>query len=178
VLSPEPLWLAITSTGVDKGAMSAEQILVVDSAGIPIEGISGEATLRSSAETALHLAIVRVRGAGAVLHTHSVWSTALSEERAGDGGIAIQGYEMLKGLDGVQTHEHSEWLPIIGNSQNMRALARSVEEVLDRHPAAHGFLLQGHGLYTWGKDLAEAKRHIEILEFLLEVLGRRRYLVP
>ena len=79
---------------------------------------------------------------------------------------------MLKGLEGVLTHEHQEWLPVIENSQDMTALARSVEETLTTHPNSHGFLLRRHGLYTWGKDLSEAKRHVEILEFLLEVMGR------
>jgi methylthioribulose-1-phosphate dehydratase len=121
----------------------------------------------------LHLAVVRLRGAGAVLHTHSVWSNILSDAHFGEGGLTIEGYEMLKGLDGIATHEHSEWLPIIENSQDMKALANSVETVLNRHPESHGFLLRRHGLYTWGRDIAEAKRHVEILEFLLEVLGRR-----
>ena len=167
VISREPLRLAITSTGVDKGNLTAGQIVQVDEDGSVVEGVG-----RSSAETALHLAIVRARAAGAVFHTHSVWSTALSTKYAVDGGIAIRGYEMLKGLDGIQTHEHREWLPIIENSQDMVQLAQAVERALQEHPAAHGFLLRAHGLYTWGKDLDDAKRHVEILEFLLEVLGR------
>ena len=107
------------------------------------------------------------------MHTHSVWGTVLSEECAAQGGISIAGYEMLKGLAGVHTHEHREWLPILDNGQDMADLAKSVERTLEKHPGAHGFLLQGHGLYTWGRDLMEAKRHVEILEFLLEVVGRR-----
>lgn len=79
---------------------------------------------------------------------------------------------MLKGLEGVVTHEHREWLPIIENSQDMHSLAQDVEKVLVEHPEAHGFLLRRHGMYTWGKDISEAKRHVEILEFLLEVIGR------
>ena len=106
------------------------------------------------------------------MHTHSVWSTLLSNAFAKDGGIKIPGYEMLKGLAGVKTHEHEEWLPIIENSQNMEELAAAVETVLEKFPATHGFLLRGHGLYTWGRDLIEAQRHIEIFEFLLEVTGR------
>jgi methylthioribulose-1-phosphate dehydratase len=167
VLNRDPLRLAITSSSVDKGGLTADQILQIDGAGNVVEG-SG----RSSAETLLHLAVVRLRGAGAVLHTHSVWSNILSHAHATDGGFSIEGYEMLKGLEGVFTHEHREWLPIIDNSQDMTTLAIAVEKVLTQHPAAHGFLLHRHGLYTWGRDIAEARRHIEILEFLLEVEGR------
>jgi methylthioribulose-1-phosphate dehydratase len=107
-----------------------------------------------------------------VLHTHSVWSTLLSEQRAPAGGIAIEGYEMLKGLDGVSTHAHREWLPIVENRQDWEEGASAVVTALEAHPAAHGLLLRGHGLYTWGRDVAEARRHLEILEFLLEVVGR------
>ena len=73
---------------------------------------------------------------------------------------------------GVHTHEHSEWLPIIENSQDMSELAVRIRVVLTEQPNAHGLLLHKHGLYSWGKDLSEARRHIEILEFLLEALGR------
>ena len=167
VVSREPLRLAITSSSVDKAELAADHILQIDGDGNVLEGDG-----RPSAETLLHLAVVRLRQAGAVLHTHSVWSNILSDAYSADGGFDIAGYEMLKGLEGVSTHEHREWLPIIENSQDMTGLAGSVEETLAQHPHAHGFLLRRHGLYTWGKDIAEAKRHVEILEFLLEVRGR------
>ncbi|HKA20177.1 MAG TPA: methylthioribulose 1-phosphate dehydratase [Blastocatellia bacterium] len=167
VMSFNPLRLAITSSSIDKGNLTASHILEVDEQGQVLEG-----TGRPSAETLLHLAVVRLRGAGAVLHTHSVWSNILSDAHAERRGLSIEGYEMLKGLEGVVTHEHQEWLPIIENSQDMQSLAKDVEKVLVEHPKAHGFLLRRHGMYTWGKDIAEAKRHVEILEFLLEVQGR------
>jgi methylthioribulose-1-phosphate dehydratase len=115
VVQHSPLTLAITSSGVDKGVLEPNQIAEIDEHGDPI-GASGT----PSAETALHLAIVRARHAGAVLHTHSIWSTILADV-VGDanGGVEIEGYEMLKGLDGVRTHEHREWLPILENSQDM-----------------------------------------------------------
>ena len=167
VVAREPLRLAITTSGVDKGSLAAGQILEIDHNARVLRG-SGN----PSAEALLHLTLARVRGAGAVLHTHSVWSTILSEAFAPCGGIEIAGHEMLKGLVGVTTHEHREWLPILENSQNIPALARLVEVTLQRHPGWHGFLLRAHGLYTWGGNLAEARRHVEILEFLLEVFGR------
>jgi methylthioribulose-1-phosphate dehydratase len=142
---------------------------MIGSGGRPVGG-----TGSPSAEALLHLAIMRVRGAGAVFHTHSVWATALSDLHAVEGGLSIEGYEMLKGLSGVATHERREWVPILENAQDMRALARRMRIALARHPAAHGFLLRRHGLYTWGTDIAEATRHVEIFEFLLEVLGRTR----
>ena len=166
VVATDPLRLLITPSGVDKGALQPQQMVTVDAEGRAAEGGS------PSAETALHLAIVRARGARAVSHTHSVWSTLLSEAWAAEGGLAIEGYEMLKGLSAVTTHAHREWLPVIGNSQDWTAEAPRVEALLRRHPDAHGFLIRRHGLYTWGRDLDELKRHMEVLEFLLEVVGR------
>jgi methylthioribulose-1-phosphate dehydratase len=81
---------------------------------------------------------------------------------------------MLKGLDGVGTHEHAEWLPVLENTQDWAAAVPRVEAVLAEHPKAHGFLIRGHGLYTWGRDVAEARRQVEVLEFLFEVIGRKR----
>jgi methylthioribulose-1-phosphate dehydratase len=134
--------------------------------------------LRPSAETLIHLEIVRLRGAGAVLHTHSVWSTLLSGRHAPAGGLEISSYEMLKGLSGVTTHEHREWVPIVDNDQDMNRLSRRVGETLERNPRAHGILLARHGLYTWGDTLADASRHVEILEFLFEAAGRSASLGP
>ncbi len=170
VVSREPLRLIITSSGIDKGRLGADQFVQVDGDG---DVVAGEG--RPSDETKLHLTVVRERFAQAVMHTHSVWSTTLSTLSGNDGGIEIAGYEMLKGLAGVRTHEHREWLPILDNSQDMDELAREVEELLRKRPATHGFLLRGHGLYTWGKSVDEARRHVEILEFLLEVVGRARF---
>ncbi len=167
VVSAEPLELVITRTGVDKATLAPCHVILVDGEGRVIDGEG-----RPSEETALHLTVARVRGAGAVLHTHSVWGTLVSESFAGQGGVPIEGYEMLKGLEGVSTHQHREWLPILENSQDMGALSRHAEQTLRGHLECHGMLLRRHGLYTWGKDLAQAKRHIEILEFLLEVVGR------
>src|SRR5581483_1871004 len=170
VISHDPLQLLITASWHDKGRLTADHFVQIDEDG---KVIAGER--RPSDEARLHLTVARRCGASAILHTHSVWSTILSDACADEGGLSIKGYEMLKGLSGVRTHEHEEWLPIIENSQEMTALARTVEETLQRHPAAHGFLLLRHGLYTWGKDTSEAKRHVEILEFLLEVAGRTHF---
>ena len=169
VVSQEPLRLAMSPSGVDKGALLAEQILLINYQG----SIISDHTAKPSDESPLHIRIIKERGAGAVFHTHSIWSTILSDIYADAGALTIEGYEMLKGLAGVRTHEHRESLPILENSQDMMALADDVSANLTQCKDAHAFLLRRHGLYTWGKNLQEAKRHVEILEFLLEVLGRR-----
>ena len=166
VVGAEPFRVAITTSGVDKGLLEPSDIVAIDGAGRVVQGNG-----RPSAEAALHLAVVRSRGAGAVLHTHSIWSTILSDNGS---TLALDGYEMLKGLDGVRTHEHREELPIIENTQDWTAAVPQVESLLRARPAPHGFLIRRHGLYTWGRDLADAKRHVEILEFLFEAMGRKR----
>jgi methylthioribulose-1-phosphate dehydratase len=170
VVSREPLRLAITSSGLDKGLLDASQIVQIDETGRVLGGGAG----KPSAEASLHIAVARARGvgAGAVLHTHSMWSTILSDATVD--GLVIEGYEMLKGLDGVSTHQHREWLPIIENTQDWAIAAAEVEHLLRANPKAHGFLIRRHGLYTWGRDLAAAKRQLEILEFLFEAMSRKR----
>ncbi len=167
VVAREPLVLAISRSGVDKGRLSEEDFLEVDDRGLPLDGDG-----KPSDETVVHLAVVKERGAGAVLHTHSVWGTLVSEAAGEASGLALSGYEMLKGLAGVATHEHREWVPIVENTQDYARMARDVAEALAGNPGAHGLLLRGHGLYAWGRDLEEAMRHVEVLEFLFEVEGR------
>lgn len=165
VLSRDPLRLAMTPSGVHKGTLTGAEFLLVDDR----SRVVGPRDGRPSAETLLHLEVLRGRPAGAVLHTHSVWSTITSESHASAGGLGIEGYEMLKGLEGISTHQHREWIPIVENDQDMSRLSLVVGDLLASQPAAHAFLLRGHGLYTWGRTIAEAERHVEILEFLFEV---------
>ena len=150
------------------GTISADGIVEIDDRGRVVSG-SG----RPSAEASIHLAIARVRGSGAILHTHSIWSTILSDAAAST-GLIIEGFEMLKGLDGVHTHQHRECLPVLENTQDWPGAVPRIESMLRANPDAHGFLIRGHGLYTWGRLLADAKRQLEVLEFLFEVMGRKR----
>ena len=162
VLQHHPLQLLMAPSGVDKGQVPGDQLIVVDEAG---NIVSGEG--KASAETALHLRIVEANNAGAVLHTHSVPGTVLSLHFEQKGVIVLAGWEMLKGLDGINTHATSINIPVISNSQSMQELGDAIAPCLASAPC--GFLVAGHGLYAWGKDLEASKRHLEILEFLLNV---------
>jgi methylthioribulose-1-phosphate dehydratase len=167
VLNETPLRIAITGSGLNKGKLDLSGLIAIDGDGNIIKG-----NKKVSSEADLHIAVIREMHAGSVFHTHSIWSTMISRRFLKDGGIVIGGYEMLKGLDSVRTHEHSEWIPIIENSQDMKTLSATVTVLLREHPEIHGFMLSGHGLYTWGKTIEEAERHVEVMEFLLEVFGR------
>lgn len=168
VVKDKPLRLLMTASGMDKAYLAKKHFLQIDEHANILSGGG-----RPSAESLLHVAVARARGAGCVLHTHSVWSTILSDRHAKHKSMAILGYEMLKGLEGVKSHTHQEWIPIFENSQDILALAKEVEALLKQDPRPHGFLLRSHGLYTWGEDVAQARRHVEIFEFLLEVVGRK-----
>ncbi|MGA7107421.1 MAG: methylthioribulose 1-phosphate dehydratase [Terracidiphilus sp.] len=161
--------ILVTPTGLDKGALTAADLLEIDPEGRAV-GVSG----KPSAETGLHTVIYRERPAAhAILHVHTIWNTLLSGRFVSKGYVAIEGYELLKGLAGVSTHAHLERVPILENTQDYAGLARDLTATLQAHPQAHGVLLSRHGLYTWGQSVAEARRHLEALEFLFEVEVRR-----
>ena len=173
VLRRQPLALLMAPSGVEKGGLKPADLIVVNNKGEVIEGEG-----RASAETLLHLAIVAARSAGAVLHTHSQAATLLSrlaefraefrEEplQAQGWQLQIKGLEMLKGLQGIRSHEQQISIPVLPNDQDLQRLSQLALSFLADAP--FGILISGHGLYAWGDDLAMAKRHLEILEFLLE----------
>lgn len=169
LLARRPLRISVTASGIEKGNLDETNFLELDDDAEILQGFG-----KPSAETLLHLCIYRhVPRARSILHTHSVWGTILSDHFYESGFIEIEGYEMLKGLSGVATHEHRERVPIVDNSQDYVALSHVIENVLRENPECHGIYLRRHGLYTWGETVADAKRHVEIFEFLFEVLGRQ-----
>ncbi|HEX7720041.1 MAG TPA: methylthioribulose 1-phosphate dehydratase [Woeseiaceae bacterium] len=159
----------ITRSGTDKACLSHEDLMICN-----LDGLPADPTLKPSAETPLHTCLYRHDPAiGAVLHTHSVTTTVLS--RVSKSSLELRGFEMQKAFDGVRSHDESLAIAIFDNSQDMPALAATVDRQLkDGTLAVPGFLVRGHGLYAWGKDLAAAQRHVEGLEFLLGCLWQAR----
>lgn len=173
-LSHEPQRLLITRSGANKRHLVADDLMVVGPGGKPVEG----ETRKPSAEAELHTRIVSLTGAASVLHVHSLSNTLLGEHFADRGGFTLRGYEMLKGLEGITTHEAEVFVPVLRNRQDMAPLSEEIGRILDERPGLHGFLLAGHGLYTWGDSLAQAHRHVEIYEFLFECAARRTQFKP
>lgn len=166
---------AITVSGRDKGRLAEADIMVVD-----FDGQAVGSDHRPSAETLLHTQLYRrFPEIGCVLHTHSPVQTIASRLFAGAGQIRLEGYELLKAFHGNTTHETEVLVPVFPNTQDMPTLAAQVDALLDQRPL-WGYLIDGHGLYAWGRTMAEARRHLEAFEFLfhceleLRKLGCRR----
>lgn len=152
---------AITVSGRDKGKLREGDIMVVD-----MDGRAVGSEHRPSAETLLHTRLyARFPEVGCVLHTHSRAQTVASRLFAGAGHLRLEGYELLKAFRGNDTHEAALDVPVLPNSQDMPTLAAQVDALLDAGPM-WGYLIDGHGLYAWGRDMAEARRHLEAFEFL------------
>ena len=150
--------IAITGSGLDKGELTPEGIRIIALAGPVPSGVS--------AETPLHLSLYRRDPEiGAVLHTHSLAATVVGRAHAGASEIVFRDYELQKGLRGRTTHATPLHVPLFANSQDMTALTVEVERRLSIDD--YGYVLAGHGLYAWGRDMPEARRHLEALEFLL-----------
>jgi methylthioribulose-1-phosphate dehydratase len=153
---------AITVSGRDKGRLSEADIMVVD-----FDGKAVGSDHRPSAETLLHTQLyARFDEVGCILHTHSQNQTVASRLFSGAGRVRLEGYELLKAFRGNETHETAIDVPVLPNSQHMPTLAAQVDALLDAGPM-WGYLIDGHGLYAWGRDMAEARRHLEAFEFLL-----------
>jgi methylthioribulose-1-phosphate dehydratase len=154
--------VAITVSGRDKGKLNEADIMVVDVEGQPVA-----TELKSSAETLLHTQLYkRFPEIGCVLHTHSHNQTVASRLFAGMGHVHLEGYELLKAFAGNTTHDTEIDVPVFPNTQDMHTLAAQVDALLDKQ-CMWGYLIDGHGLYAWGRDMGEARRHLEAFEFLL-----------
>ncbi len=153
---------AITVSGRNKTKLTEADIMAVDFNGLPVGN-----DLRPSAETLLHTQLYkRFPEIGCVLHTHSINQTVASRLFAADGKVRFEGYELQKAFHGNTTHDDVMEVPVYPNTQDMTELAAQVEASLDKQ-TMWGYLIDGHGLYAWGRDMAEARRHLEAFEFLL-----------
>lgn len=159
--------LAITVSGVHKGHLSQGDIMQVDAQGRSLDG------RRPSAETLLHVHIYRrFAQAQVVLHPHSVNATVLS--RLCDHELVLQDYEILKAFPGINTHQSTVRIPVFDNDQDIARLAEKVDTRLAELEHAPGYLIRGHGFYTWGDSMQDALRHVEAFEFLFDCELRLR----
>ncbi len=154
--------IAITVSGKHKGELLLDDIMRVDEDGLSLDG------KKPSAETLLHTSIYRrYPRVGSVLHPHSPNSMLVSRLFAHE--LVLQDYELLKALEGVNTHEHQIIVPIFPNDQNIPHLSLRVEEYIEMHGDIYGYIIAGHGFYTWGTSVKDALRHVEALEYLFDI---------
>lgn len=154
----------MSRSGVDKQSITERDFLILDIQGQVLEGVG-----KPSAETLLHAFIYeKCPETQTILHTHSLPATIISQLDKAQSYVLINGFEMQKSLNGVTTHQIDIQLPIFENQQDMQFMRESLSQRWHQLTFNWGFLLSGHGLYVRGNSTAEALRHIEGLEFLLE----------
>jgi methylthioribulose-1-phosphate dehydratase len=163
--------IIISESGIDKQNFLVENFVSINKAG---ELDSAFSSRKSSDETDLHLMIYDKSKAGCVLHSHHLNSVLFADIFSGKDIAWLEDLELLKGLAGVDTHEARVPLPIFDNSQNISVLVKEISPIFEKHQALQGFLLRGHGLTCWGKDLHEAKRHLEVFEYIFSYYLERR----
>jgi methylthioribulose-1-phosphate dehydratase len=164
---PEPGYLTISSSGIDKSKFMFSDFMIIDYQGQPAPGYMH---LKPSAETGLHCMLYENSAVQSVLHTHSVPATVLSLRYANQKAIILTDFEMLKALPGIQTHRTAVSIPIFINNQDISILADEIRNYWLAHPYMPAFLIAGHGLYGWGNSIADAKKVIESLEFMFECI--------
>jgi len=169
-----PLSIAISQSGVDKSEFEFKHLMLIDGEGTPLPSFS---KLKSSAETLLHTVLYQENAEiNVILHTHSIYGTILSQHFLSEGELLLEGYEVLKGIANNKTHEVKVPVPIFPNSQDIASLSEDFRILYSKNPEMQAYLIAGHGLYTWGKTMEEAKRQLEVFEFLLECEYRKMLL--
>lgn len=163
-------WVSLS--GKDKLYFSSNDFMQVDPEGTPIAPYE---QLKPSAENLIHAYIYKHTEANVILHTHSVYGTILSQHILDQhkNALEIQGYEVQKAIEGISSHLDKLVIPCFENNQDMVAFTQQLTKNWKSALKAHAFLIGNHGCYTWGKDLATAKRHIEALEFLFKCTYKR-----
>ncbi|WP_158892110.1 methylthioribulose 1-phosphate dehydratase [Amycolatopsis anabasis] len=161
VLGRDPLRLAVTVSGLDKGELTEHDVVVVDEHGLAVAD-QPHPEKRPSAEAGLHGRIAAVSGAGAVVHVHVLAPVVAAEQWPG--GVPLRDLEMLKGF-GRAAHDDEVTIPVIPNGQDMRVLGDAFEAGFRADTPA--LIVARHGVYVWGADLRQARHRLECLEWLL-----------
>lgn len=162
-LEDQPNAIHVSRSGIDKSQFTADDFMTVDLQGKPVAGFE---TLKPSAETLIHCTLYELfPETQCIVHSHSVYSVLHSAVEKD--AVTIKGYEVLKGFEGISTHETTVVCPIFDNTQDMLAFSEVLKAEKNRLTIP-AFIMRKHGTYAWGKNLFEAKRHLETIEYLLE----------
>ncbi len=165
VVDRDPLVLAVTASGLDKSELTERDVVLIGADGTALDSADPRPP---SAEAGLHAHIAARTGAGAVFHVHAF--DAVVAGHRWPGGIEIRDMEMLKGI-GHRAHDETVTIPVIANDQDMTVEAARFDEVyvpaMAEVPEVPALIVASHGMYAWGADVAAARRHLEITEWLL-----------
>lgn len=168
-------------SGVQKERIAPEDVFVLDATQLErcqVVRAPANPNLRVSECQPLFFNAFRTRGAGAVLHSHSLWAVLAAELAAPDGKAAVfrsQGLEMQKGLRGKGCFDTVE-IPIIPNTPREAQLTDSMAEAMATHTDVDAVLVAGHGVYVWGETWVKAKTQAECLDYLFRAAVERHRL--
>jgi len=162
----------VAPSGVQKERMTPDQMFTLSIDGTIVKRPT-DPTLRPSDCTSLFMAAIRVRGAGAVIHSHSI--NAVVATLLFDKEFTISELEMIKGIEGMSYHDRLV-VPIIENTARECDLATSLEAAIVAYPETRAVLVRRHGVYAWGKDWMQAKTQAECYDYLFRAAAEMRRL--
>jgi methylthioribulose-1-phosphate dehydratase len=158
----------VSESGIDKSKFSEDNFLPIYYSTREMHEKYKSTGRKSSDETDIHLTIYQITKANCVLHSHILDSILFADLFPGKKFATISNLELLKGFKGVKTHELEINIPLFDNTQDIRSLAETIKPAILSQPDSYGLLLRGHGVYVWGDSVEEAKRHLEVFEYIFK----------
>jgi methylthioribulose-1-phosphate dehydratase len=158
----------VSESGIDKSKFSEEHFLPIYYNTRKMHPDYVELKRKSSDETDIHLSIYQITKANCVLHSHLLDSLLFADLFTGLKSATISNLELLKGFKGVSTHDITINIPCFDNTQDIAKLAEEIKPSIINEKNNYGLLLRGHGVYVWGESVEEAKRHLEVFEYIFK----------
>ncbi|XP_029986931.1 methylthioribulose-1-phosphate dehydratase isoform X1 [Sphaeramia orbicularis] len=163
----------IAPSGVQKERIQPEDMFVCDIEEKDISCPPAWKKLKKSQCTPLFMNAYTMRGAQAVIHTHSkaaVMATLLYPGKE----FRITHQEMIKGIrrgSSGTNYRYDDTLvvPIIENTPEEKDLKDRMARAMDEYPESCAVLVRRHGVYVWGESWEKAKTMCECYDYLFDM---------
>ncbi len=163
-----PNMAMVSESGIDKSKFTEDNFIPVNYNSREMDSEYKALGKKSSDETDIHLTIYQVTSANCVLHSHMLDALLFAALFPGEDFAVIKDLELLKAFKGIKTHEVEIKIPMFENTQDIRNLAEEVKPAILSQPNNYGLILKGHGIYIWGDSVEEAKKHLEVFEYIFK----------
>jgi len=174
--STDPNYAYISESGINKAEFMQSHFIPINIHTLEVPDIADFKAKKVSDETAVHMAIYRATNAQCVLHTHMIESLLFADLFPQKSFAKLSQLELLKGLEGITTHDTEIEIPLFENTQDIHALGFQIEPILQSMVKKYGLILRGHGMYVWGSQRLKAERHLEVFSYLFQYCLRKREL--